>query len=335
MIFKSGSGSSWYLDLADESELKKELPMNNLVVKNNSDYTLDIYINDTLEMVIESRNTDTKIGKNFRTLTLVSEGSFSDNEIIIDVGKNMQTTLTPYNPAWDALQTDFSKFASGTDARLSTNNINHLKYTLNSHKGLSSLTRIDIKGSGAIGTYTLTFNDNTAINGSVPLNGTILDTKRYTFNSEDALVNGSFTSCSLAGIIADYKSVENKIDSHSIITGNGNFRDDSLTTYVQGQRKGSGIIFLKTETELQYIDNINCLFAVQGESSFYGALSFYYIDENDTSQLIFSQLKTGAGYTTYVRHEAINTNIKGIVCYVSSNHDAYNGYVRIYDIIIN
>ena len=322
MIFKSGSGSSWYLDLADESELKKELPMNNLVVKNNSDYTIDIYINDTLEMVIESRNTDTKIGKNFRTLTLVSESSFSDNEIIIDVGKNVQTTLTPYNPAWDALQTDFSKYASGCDSRISlstTNTLQLLTMILNSNYNTCVMNRLDLKGSASIGNYEITLDDDTSLTGSVPLNGTILDSKRYLWNNNDSLFDTSFTNCSLGGLIVDYKTR----DSYFL---NKNITVDAPNMYDNDWNSSNSFSSSLTAFECLFDDELikNTYLYQYSRSRFVeSTIKIYYKDVDDVWQLI-DTISIAAGDTYYYRYNttAINQIARGLKVVVAEGGGA-------------
>ena len=338
MIFKSGSGSSWYLDLADESELKKELPMNNLVVKNNSGYTIDIFINDILEMVIESKNTDTKIGKNFRTLTLVSEGSFSDNEIIMDVGKNVQTTLTPYNPGWDALQIDFSKYASGCDNRISSSSIVDvpvIEHVLNTNKLLSVLNRLDLKGSESLGDYDITLNDDTHLKGSVPLNGTILDTKKYSWNNSQGIFDVITTNCTLSGIIIDYKGINDITDSSTIIISDTNAYDNSFETSTENSIYGNAS---KTLFECIFnetlIENLYTIFSIKSDI-FISYMDIYYKNSSNDWILIQTVSNNTSSYVRFIKNHSIGVNCKGIKFILRSTNGAATSYGKIYDITIN
>lgn len=237
--FTNPAGSRWSQDLKTDDELNLSLPLNFFLLKNNSGIAVDVKLWGKSVGSVERYSSDTFTGIPYESFEILNENddTISAGEMVVHCGKDVSITQMPFNPQLDLMEENLDRFAGGCDARISkssTITADAIKYWLNVQNALVVQRRIDLAGTAIMGSYEVDFGGGDVVAGSVPVNGSMLDTKRYKKTISGSAFDYSVSDCSIAGWVFDYKLNSDDQCTQNPVSGKTNASDDDVKTYYQG-----------------------------------------------------------------------------------------------------
>lgn len=238
--FKSVAGNSWLEELEFDSSLRKFMPMTQFNLINNGELVIEAYLNGDYIGNCQAYSTLNVTNRMYNTFLVktVDGQSYKDDELIIYVSKSEIISAMPHNPQLDLMEDNFDRFASGCDARISTNTLigsDQTKYWINIQNNLITQRRLEVEGSASMGQYAITFGSTDNLSGSVGINMVSTNEKRMKKTIVNREFDYSTTNCTISGWIIDYLKRTGDISSdYTVVTGGAtapNAYDDDMGTF--------------------------------------------------------------------------------------------------------
>jgi archaellin len=198
-------------------------------------------------------------------------GDLKNLDIFLETveGWIQQTRRTDFNDLETDLL-DLDKYLAGCNNRISTNDYNTINFILNVHKSTIAIRTINFIGSPVAGSYIINMG-NVPIHGTVPVNASVTDNRilKKTLSSSESFTL-AFTNCTLGGVLADYKGLDNSADwtcSNPLPTNTPipKATDKSLLTYERLPYDNYPRLVIN-QPEARYIKKFACCFQITGSS---------------------------------------------------------------------
>lgn len=242
----SPAGTSWVQDLEEIDGLENALPLNYFSIINNGDIVADVYLDQERVGKVQRNSAGLYIGYPFSSFEVKNPDgeSFSAEDLLATVGKDIQTSELPYNPQLETIEENFERYLSGCDGRVTYETSTpavFLPWWLNIHSALLIVRSMNFSGSASMGSYAITIGPSTTISGAVPVNGVALDQKRYKKINSTGVFGITLTNCTLSGMIVDFAKKADVLDDATYQTDNAELHDDALTSSKEFHTGNPGI----------------------------------------------------------------------------------------------
>jgi len=240
-------GSSWQLEGTDR-ELRAHMPANGLLLINNSSIQANVFISGSYVGCAPAYSPFSIQGVQFNQVTISNpdDHEFSKDELTLTLFNNEMITAIPYNPQIDLMEENLNRFATGCNSRVTMGGgvgLEGVIYWVNTQRALMVQRRIEIEGSTTLmGQYEVIFSDNDSLTGSVGIEGVTTIEKRYNkiINNFEYEVNT--TNCTISGLMVDVKTIDDVMDSCTLITGDSECYDNNMGTFKAYQSVTSGVL---------------------------------------------------------------------------------------------
>jgi len=338
--FKNPSTSLWFEDLKEDHKLRKYIPMNFFQLINNSSLTASIYLNGGFFGEAQPYSPFNVVGASFETFTVSNENKqpFNENELIVQVSKDVSVSALPANPQIDLLQDDLDIYASGCNDRISIGegiDADRIKYWCNVQNGLIVQRRLELEGSATIGQYEIFFDEKNKLTGSVGINSITTIDKRIKKTIINSTMDYSLTVCSITGWMIDLlKKSPDIMDSST--GGEPNIIDDDLVTYYQLETPNGSASRVYTSEFVfnsQDIAEIHMACCCYHDPAYAGIQAYYAGAWHDVGT---EQGDTVVACTWYEWHEFCNlTNVTKIRLYAhGSAAGSWSSHVKFFDLSV-
>lgn len=238
--YKNPQTNNWFVDLEQDRNMRKYVPATLFYLTNNSDLVANIYLNGTYMGEAQPYSPFSVTGKGYETFTINNADGqqFNANELIVQVSKTTSISQLPYNPQVDLLEDNLDRYASGCDNRISFGGgitADHIKYWINNQNALIVQRRLELSGTGSMGTYDISFGSGDDLSGGVGTYSINTIEKRI----KKTIINHGFgyttSNCNISGWILDYIEANDWLDNKTQISNTmdnpSRMFDNDMTTY--------------------------------------------------------------------------------------------------------
>lgn len=257
--YKNPQTNNWFVDLEQDRNMRKYVPATLFNLTNNSDLIANIYLNGTYMGEAQAYSPFSVSGKGYETFTVSSADGqqFNEFELIVQVSKVTSISQLPYNPQVDLLEDNLDRYASGCDGRISIGSgvtLDAIIHWINAQNSLIVQRRVEISGSGSMGTYDISFGSSDDLSGGVGQYSVTTIEKRVKKTINDYGFGYSTSNCGISGWIIDFKKNLSDIsDNYTLITGSAaeaaKMIDDDMSTYGSFDNQSSSYV---TEYEVNF-----------------------------------------------------------------------------------
>ena len=231
--------SEWIINLKEYPQVENALPLNGLNVRNDSNIVAYVSLDGFKVGEVQRYSADTFIGRGFSLIKVYNPDGqdFAPDDIFVQATKGEQVTSQPFNPQWDMMFDDLTRYSTGTDSRMSLKtgvDMGHIKYWLNAQGCVVVQRNLSIQAHATLlGEVSITLGGDNVI--TVPTGIGVpppIDLLLHKSNLSDRDFDFSETNAVIIGYIIDYLMNPNDLSSLYVVEQGGatapNAYDDDM-----------------------------------------------------------------------------------------------------------